>query len=190
MICCQIPLQFKHGFMSILQSRYANRRVFANQVYGIILYSLNRYNEYISDKHHVHMNGTCWTTLSQFVQSLANSGVCEIEESERVILVVYGNPQGWYITLIKQDTTERRKKERELEMAKNSLDTQERTIKHFEEERKKMIEKMDSSQLQSYQLLLILENTQKVMMLICQKVQSFNLLKSIKSKRSQKSQKC
>lgn len=32
-------------------------------------------------------------------------------------------------------------------MAKNSLDTQERTIKHFEEERKKMIEKMDSSQL-------------------------------------------
>ena len=30
------------------------------------------------------MNGTCWTTLSQFVQSLGNSGVCEIEESERV----------------------------------------------------------------------------------------------------------
>lgn len=95
------------------------------------------------------MNGTCWTTLSQFVQSLANSGVCEIEESERVVLGGYGDLQGWYITLIKRDNTERRKKERELEMAKSSLDTQERTIKHFEEERRKMVEKMDSSQLQS-----------------------------------------
>ena len=34
------------------------------------------------------MNGTCWTTLSQFVQSLGNSGVCEIEESERVFFSI------------------------------------------------------------------------------------------------------
>lgn len=43
-----------------------------------------RYNEYIADKNHVHMNGTCWTSLSGFVQTLASNGICEIEESERV----------------------------------------------------------------------------------------------------------
>ena len=42
------------------------------------------YNEYISDRNHVHMNGTCWTTLSAFVQSLASNGIVEAEETERV----------------------------------------------------------------------------------------------------------
>ena len=30
------------------------------------------------------MNGTCWTTLSAFVQTLASNGIVEAEETERV----------------------------------------------------------------------------------------------------------
>ena len=32
------------------------------------------YNEYIADRHHVHMNSTKWLTLSEFVQHLGESG--------------------------------------------------------------------------------------------------------------------
>lgn len=61
-----------------------NRKVNANQVYEFRLPISFRYNEYISDKNHVHMNGTCWTTLSAFVQTLASNGIVEAEETERV----------------------------------------------------------------------------------------------------------
>lgn len=32
------------------------------------------YNEYIADRHHVHMNSTKWLTLSEFVQHLGETG--------------------------------------------------------------------------------------------------------------------
>lgn len=61
-----------------------NRKVSANTVYFLVSVFPPRYNEYISDKNHVHMNGTCWTTLSAFVQTLASNGIVEAEETERV----------------------------------------------------------------------------------------------------------
>ena len=83
------------------------------------------------------MNGTCWTTLSGFVQSLASNGICEIEESER----------GWYITYIQRDEKERLRKQRELDLARSNQDVQDRTIKHFEEERERMEKTMDAKRL-------------------------------------------
>ncbi|OAO12444.1 DNA/RNA-binding protein KIN17 [Blastocystis sp. ATCC 50177/Nand II] len=119
---------FERGFISILQSRYVNRKVFANKVY----------QEYIADKNHVHMNGTCWSSLNQFVQTLVSNGICEVEDTER----------GPYITYIKHDEEGRRRKQRELELAKSSLDEQERQLKHFEEEHERMVMTMDKSQLE------------------------------------------
>lgn len=34
----------------------------------------NVYNEYITDRHHVHMNATRWLTLTEFVKYLGKSG--------------------------------------------------------------------------------------------------------------------
>lgn len=42
------------------------------------------YNEYISDKMHVHMNSTQWTTLGTFVQYLGRTGKCVVDETEKV----------------------------------------------------------------------------------------------------------
>jgi hypothetical protein len=51
------------------------------------------YNEYIQDKHHVHMNSTKWITLSEYVKHLGREGYCTVEET----------PKGWFIRLIHRD---------------------------------------------------------------------------------------
>lgn len=72
--------QFKNDFISLLSRRHGTKRVFANTVY----------QEYISDRHHLHMNATRWNTLSEFVKYLGREGICHVDETER----------GWYIAWI------------------------------------------------------------------------------------------
>eukprot|EP00850_Spirogloea_muscicola_P001273 SM000004S15143 [mRNA] locus=s4:1514408:1516393:+ [translate_table: standard] len=51
------------------------------------------YNEYIADRHHVHMNATNWATLTDFVKHLGRTGVAKVEET----------PKGWFLTLIDRE---------------------------------------------------------------------------------------
>eukprot|EP00468_Gymnochlora_sp_CCMP2014_P005303 CAMPEP_0167760300 /NCGR_PEP_ID=MMETSP0110_2-20121227/11510_1 /TAXON_ID=629695 /ORGANISM="Gymnochlora sp., Strain CCMP2014" /LENGTH=348 /DNA_ID=CAMNT_0007646797 /DNA_START=177 /DNA_END=1223 /DNA_ORIENTATION=+ len=67
---------FKKGFIEVLRRR-ARNRVKANTVY----------QEYIKDRHHVHMNSTCWETLSSFVIFLGSKGIADIDQTEK----------GWYV---------------------------------------------------------------------------------------------
>jgi Domain of Kin17 curved DNA-binding protein len=60
--------------------RFGTKRVRANQVY----------QEYISDKHHLHMNSTRWVTLTEFVKHLGRSGIARVDETEK----------GWFIAWI------------------------------------------------------------------------------------------
>jgi hypothetical protein len=68
------------------RARFGARRVAANHAY----------NEYIQDKQHVHMNGTMWATLSDFVKYLGRTGKCVIEEDE-------DHPGSWLVTWINRD---------------------------------------------------------------------------------------
>ncbi|KAI3985125.1 hypothetical protein MKX01_027211 [Papaver californicum] len=52
------------------------------------------YNEYIVDRHHVHMNSTEWATLTDFVKHLGSTGKCKVEET----------PKGWFMTYIDRDS--------------------------------------------------------------------------------------
>ena len=60
--------------------RFGTKRVLANRVY----------QEYISDKSHLHMNATRWVTLSEFVKHLGRSGIARVDETEK----------GWFIAWI------------------------------------------------------------------------------------------
>jgi DNA/RNA-binding protein KIN17 len=60
--------------------RFGTKRVRANQVY----------QEYISDKHHLHMNSTRWVTLTEFAKHLGRTGVARVDETEK----------GWFIAWI------------------------------------------------------------------------------------------
>ena len=75
---------FEKVYVQTLRMRHGTKKVNANNVY----------QEVISDKQHIHMNATHWTTLSEFVQYLGKTGKCIVEESER---------GGWDIQYIERD---------------------------------------------------------------------------------------
>ncbi|KIM40968.1 hypothetical protein M413DRAFT_445740 [Hebeloma cylindrosporum] len=72
--------QFQSEFVALLSRRFGTKRVRANQVY----------QEYISDKNHLHMNSTRWVTLTEFVKHLGRSGIARVDETEK----------GWYLAWI------------------------------------------------------------------------------------------
>jgi hypothetical protein len=49
-----------------------------------------RYNDYIQDKAHKHMNSTKWETLTDFVKDLGAEGFCIVDPT----------PKGWYIQCV------------------------------------------------------------------------------------------
>lgn len=75
--------EFEKNFVTMLSRRHGTKRIAANVAY----------QEYISDKQHVHMNATRWETLSKFVQYLGKSGQCIADETEK----------GWFIQWIDRD---------------------------------------------------------------------------------------
>merc|ERR1719422_1641654 len=74
---------FQKDFNAILRRQYNQKRGLANVVY----------QQYIADKEHVHMNSTCWVTLTSYVKHLGRSGKCVIDETEK----------GWYVTWVVKD---------------------------------------------------------------------------------------
>ena len=55
------------------------------------------YQEYIQDRHHVHMNATRWVSLSEFVKFLGRAGIAKVEGSEL----------GWFISWVDNSSTAR-----------------------------------------------------------------------------------
>ncbi|XP_071737858.1 KIN17-like protein [Rutidosis leptorrhynchoides] len=76
--------EFESLFMEHMKRSHRFSRVAATVVY----------NEYINDRHHVHMNSTQWATLTEFVKYLGKTGKCKVEET----------PKGWFITYIDRDS--------------------------------------------------------------------------------------
>lgn len=79
----EFSYDFQKEYLQILKRQFGTKRVNANRVY----------QEYISDKNHVHMNATRWVTLTGFVKWLGKTGKCVVDETE----------QGWFITYIDRD---------------------------------------------------------------------------------------
>ncbi|KAF8387997.1 hypothetical protein HHK36_026663 [Tetracentron sinense] len=76
--------EFEESFMEHLKRSHRFSRVAATVVY----------NEYIAERHHVHMNSTQWTTLTEFVKYLGRTGKCKVDET----------PKGWFMTYIDRDS--------------------------------------------------------------------------------------
>ncbi|CAD6889034.1 unnamed protein product [Tilletia laevis] len=72
--------EFQDAFVQLLSRRFGTRRIKANRVY----------QEYIADRHHLHMNATRWLSLSEFVKHLGREGIATVEDSE----------EGWFLTWI------------------------------------------------------------------------------------------
>ncbi|TDL17744.1 hypothetical protein BD410DRAFT_901285 [Rickenella mellea] len=72
--------QFQSEFVALLSRRFGTKRVHANRVY----------QEFIQDKHHLHMNSTRWVTLTEFCKHLGRLGIARVDETEK----------GWFIAWI------------------------------------------------------------------------------------------
>ncbi|CEP03218.1 DNA/RNA-binding protein Kin17 WH-like domain-containing protein [Plasmodiophora brassicae] len=114
--------QFEAGFVGILRIR-GRQRILANSVY----------QEYIADRHHIHMKATQWDSLSTFVQYLGRTGQAEVDETER----------GWYIKYIDRDPKVVARQQAEARSQKIALDDVQLTEKLIERqiEESKHIEK-------------------------------------------------
>lgn len=76
--------EFENTFLEHMKRSHRFSRIAATVVY----------NEYIADRHHIHMNSTQWATLTEFVKYLGRTGKCKVEET----------PKGWFITYIDRDS--------------------------------------------------------------------------------------
>lgn len=86
--------EFERTFMEHLRRSHPFSRISAKVVY----------NEFIADRHHVHMNSTIWHTLTDFVQHLGKTGQCRIDQTEK----------GWFISVIQEDPAEKLAKEKRV----------------------------------------------------------------------------
>ncbi|GAA5863042.1 hypothetical protein JCM8547_002780 [Rhodosporidiobolus lusitaniae] len=72
--------RFQAEFVALLSRRWGTKRVRVNQVY----------QEYITDKNHLHMNATRFLSLTEFCKHLGRTGVAHVDENEK----------GWWISWI------------------------------------------------------------------------------------------
>jgi len=119
--------EFLKDFMYLLKTRFGTRRVHANQVY----------QEYIKDRHHLHMNSTRWVTLSGLVKWLGKKGLATVDCTEK----------GWFITYIDRDPETLKQQEQLAKKDKMEKDYGERMEKIIEEqiERGKKLEKVSAA---------------------------------------------
>ncbi|KAJ9565264.1 hypothetical protein OSB04_001230 [Centaurea solstitialis] len=82
------------------------------------------YNEYIADRHHVHMNSTQWATLTEFVKYLGKTGKCKVDET----------PKGWFITYIDRDSESVFKEKMKNKRIKSDLADEEKQLREIEKQ--------------------------------------------------------
>lgn len=63
---------FQRDFLQLLRTAHGEKKVHINHFY----------QEYISNKEHVHMNSTRWPSLTEFAKHLGREGICRVEDVE------------------------------------------------------------------------------------------------------------
>eukprot|EP00884_Botryococcus_braunii_P011436 jgi/Botrbrau1/20293/Bobra.31_1s0071.1 len=106
--------EFLKAFMDHLKVAHPHARVSAKVVY----------NEFIADRHHIHMNSTKWYTLTDFVKFLGREGLCKVDET----------PKGWFISLIHRDPVEEIEEQKRLARRKAEKTEEERVAAAIEEQ--------------------------------------------------------
>jgi DNA/RNA-binding protein KIN17 len=65
--------QFLKDFMQLLRTGHGEKKVNVNHFY----------QEYISNKQHIHMNATKWSSLTEFAKYLGREGMCRVDEDDK-----------------------------------------------------------------------------------------------------------
>ena len=71
--------QFQSDFLKLLRTAHGEKMIHMNHFY----------QEYISDKMHIHMNATKWPSLTEFAKHLGREGICRIEDTEKGLQIAW-----------------------------------------------------------------------------------------------------
>ncbi|KAJ3118760.1 hypothetical protein HK098_005842 [Nowakowskiella sp. JEL0407] len=117
--------EFESEFLKVLSRRHGTKRVHANLVY----------QEYISDRHHIHMTATQWGSLGEFVVYLGSSGKCHVDQTEK----------GWFISWIDRNPETLARQDAVQAKMRSEKSAEERDRKLLEEQikRAKELEKVE-----------------------------------------------
>lgn len=113
--------EFERGYLQTLSHLHGTKRILANRVY----------QEYIADKHHIHMNATIWTTLTGFCKYLGKEGKAIVDETEK----------GWFIQYVERDPKILERQAQNEQRKQLEMDEEERNQKIIEEQIRKAEEK-------------------------------------------------
>ena len=91
--------QFQRDFLQLLRTSHGEKRTHLNHFY----------QEYISNKEHVHMNATRWPSLMEFAKYLGREGICRVDEDEKGVFVSWidNSPEN----LRRQDAVRRKERQ-------------------------------------------------------------------------------
>jgi DNA/RNA-binding protein KIN17 len=113
--------EFERDFLTLLRTGHGEKKVNLNQFY----------QEYISNKEHMHMNATKWTSLSEFAKHLGRNGIVRVEEDEKKTEQGVGGASGLTIAWIDNSPGNLRRQE--------AVKKKERMEKGDEEREQRMI---------------------------------------------------
>lgn len=114
--------EFEQTFLDLMRRSHRFSRIAATVVY----------NEYINDRHHVHMNSTEWATLTEFIKYLGKTGKCKVEET----------PKGWFITYIDRDSETMFKERLKNKRVKSDLAEEEKQEREIQKQIERAAEKL------------------------------------------------
>ncbi|KIV91343.1 hypothetical protein PV10_05889 [Exophiala mesophila] len=115
--------QFMKDFIQLLRTGHGEKKVNVNHFY----------QEYISNKQHIHMNATKWASLTEFAKYLGREGICRVDEDEKnesrsgasglMISWIDNSPEALrrQETLRKKERQDRGDEEREQRMIKEQI---------------------------------------------------------------------
>ncbi|KAG7566310.1 DNA/RNA-binding protein Kin17 conserved domain [Arabidopsis suecica] len=116
--------EFEQTFLDLMRRSHRFSRIAATVVY----------NEYINDRHHVHMNSTEWATLTEFIKYLGKTGKCKVEET----------PKGWFITYIDRDSETLFKERLKNKRVKSDLAEEEKQEREIQKQIERAAEKLNA----------------------------------------------
>lgn len=116
--------EFEQTFLDHMRRSHRFSRIAATVVY----------NEYINDRHHVHMNSTEWATLTEFIKYLGKTGKCKVEET----------PKGWFITYIDRDSETLFKERLKNKRVKSDLAEEEKQEREIRKQIERAAEKLNN----------------------------------------------
>jgi len=137
----QYSTQFQNDFLRLLKTSHGEKKVHVNHFY----------QEYISEKSHVHMNATKWSSLTEFATHLGREGLCRVEETDKGLHVAWidNSPdalrrQDAIRKKERQDKGDEQREQRQIQeqiqraqdMAKSEADQADRALKRTDEDKK------------------------------------------------------